>query len=151
MLNRFERFSYAITEISHCWHKIATEEMRKYGLKGTHAVYLVTLARYPEGITASRLGEITRRDKADVSRAVNALVDKGIIYREENDSKTYRAKLTLTEAGREAMLQVQKRVDVAVENGGRGLSEEMREQFYRGLEIIAANLQEICREGLPQE
>lgn len=151
MLNRFERFSYAITEISHCWHKIATEEMRKYGLKGTHAVYLVTLARYPEGITASRLGEITRRDKADVSRAVNALVDKGIIYREENDSKTYRAKLRLTEAGREAMLQVQKRVDVAVENGGRGLSEEMREQFYRGLEIIAANLQEICREGLPQE
>lgn len=151
MLNRFERFSYAITEISHCWHKIATEEMRQYGLKGTHAVYLVTLARYPEGITAARLGEITRRDKADVSRAVTTLLDKGIIHREENDNKAYRAKLTLTDAGREAMQHVQKRVDLAVENGGRGMSEELREQFYQGLEIIAANLQEICREGLPQE
>lgn len=151
MLNRFERFSYAITEISHCWHKIATEEMKQYGLKGTHAVYLVTLARYPEGITATQLGEITRRDKADVSRSVTALLDKGIIHREENDKKTYRAKLTLTDAGREAMRQVQKRVDIAVENGGRGMSEELRERFYQGLEIIAANLQEICREGLPQE
>lgn len=151
MLDRFERFSYAITEISHCWHRIATEEMRHYGLKGTHAVYLVTLARYPEGITAARLGEITRRDKADVSRAVTALLKKGIIHREENDSKTYRAKLTLTDEGRKAMQQVQKRIDVAVENGGRGMSEELRNQFYQGLEIIAGNLQEICKEGLPQD
>lgn len=151
MLDRFERFSYAITEISHCWHKIATEEMRQYGLKGAYAVYLITMARYPEGITAARLGEITRRDKADVSRAVNTLLEKGIIHREENDSKAYRAKLTLTDAGRTALAQVQGRVKVAVENGGRGMSEELREQFYQGLEIIAANLQEISREGLPQE
>ena len=151
MLDRFERFSYAMTEISHCWHKIATEEMRKYGLKGTHAVYLVTLARFPEGITAARLGEITRRDKADVSRSVTALVKKGIIHREENDSKTYRAKLTLTEAGKMAAEQVRERADLAVENGGRGMSDELRAQFYQGLEIIAGNLHEICRDGLPQD
>ena len=29
MVERFERFSYAISEISRCWHKIAGEEMQK--------------------------------------------------------------------------------------------------------------------------
>ena len=37
MIDRFERFSVAIAEISRCWHKLATEEMKKYGLKGSHA------------------------------------------------------------------------------------------------------------------
>ena len=47
MLHRFERFSLAITEISRYWHQIAGEELGKYGLKASHATYLVTLARFP--------------------------------------------------------------------------------------------------------
>lgn len=54
MIERFERFSYAIFEVSRCWHKIAAEEMEKYGLKGSHATYLTTLYRYSQGITAAR-------------------------------------------------------------------------------------------------
>ena len=46
--HRFERFSLAIFEISRCWHKLAADEMAKYGLKGPHAMYLVTIRRFPE-------------------------------------------------------------------------------------------------------
>ena len=52
MIDRFERFSFAISEVSRCWHKLAAEEMEKYGLKGSHAVYLTTLYRYPKGLTS---------------------------------------------------------------------------------------------------
>ena len=57
MVNRFERFSYAISEISRCWHRIAGEVMGQYGLSGSSSVYFTTLYRYPEGITAAQLAE----------------------------------------------------------------------------------------------
>ena len=31
MLNRFTKFSLLIAEIDRCWHKLAAEEMAKYG------------------------------------------------------------------------------------------------------------------------
>ena len=33
MLNRFARFSLAISEIDRCWHKLAAAEMAKQGLE----------------------------------------------------------------------------------------------------------------------
>ena len=99
MDHRFERFSLAIFEISRCWHKLAADEMAKYGLKGPHAMYLVTIRRFPEGVTSAQLSELCGRDKADVSRAVSLLEEKGMIYREGNLD---RALLKLTDKGREA-------------------------------------------------
>ena len=54
MLNRFERFSLAISEIYRYWHKIAADEMEKYGLKGPYAVYLTAMYRYKDGITSTQ-------------------------------------------------------------------------------------------------
>ena len=55
MVDRFERFSFAVFEISRYWHKITANEMEKYGLKGPHSVYLTAMYRYPDGITAPQL------------------------------------------------------------------------------------------------
>ena len=146
MVERFERFSYAIFEVSRCWHKIAADEMEKYGLKGSHATYLTTLYRFPEGITAAKLSELTGKDKADVSR-MTAIMEKSGLMTKEGSS--YRALLKLTATGCEAAEQVRGRASVAVENASRGLSDEHREIFYSALELIVTNLQNICEEGLP--
>jgi len=82
MIDRFERFSFAISEISHYWHKIATDEMGKYGLKGVHALYLTAMHRHPEGITSAQLCEECGKDKADVSRCVSLMEKKGLVIRE---------------------------------------------------------------------
>ena len=66
MVDRFERFSLAISEINRYWHRLTTQEMEPYGLKGAHCMYLLALARHPEGITAPRLCEACDKDKADV-------------------------------------------------------------------------------------
>ena len=97
MVERFERFSYAMFEISRCWHKLATEVMGQYELKGPYAIYLVTLLRSKEPLTAARLTEICARDKADVSRALADMEKRGMILRQGTQ---YRAVLTLTEKGR---------------------------------------------------
>lgn len=151
MKSRFERFSYAISEINKCWHKIASDEMAKYGLKGPYAVYLTAMLRHPEGLTAVRLGEICARDKSDVSRAIAEMEAKGMILRSVDKGRAYRARLTLTELGIEAAEHIERRAMLAVESGGRGLGEQRREMLYEALELIVENLHDVCERGLGEE
>lgn len=149
MIERFERFSHAIAEVSHSWHKIAADEMEKYGLKGPHAVYLTALYHCPEGITAAKLSELSGKDKADVSRMVYILEKKEMVRREATGENLYRARIVLTEQGREAAEHVRARAAIAVEHGSGGVSDAEREVFYRVLETIAGNLNSLSRDGLP--
>ena len=151
MINRFERFSYAISEISRHWHKLAAEEMEKHGLKGPHCVYLLTMYRYPQGITATKLCEECGKDKADVSRMMAIMEQKGLVTRQSIHQNLYRGTFCLTESGRAAAEHVRTRASLAVELAGRDLSEENRKIFYDALELITANLRMLSRQGLPGE
>ena len=149
MIDRFERFSLAISEISRYWHKIAADELEKYGLKGPYAVYFTTLYRYPEGMASVRLSELCARDKSDVSRAISAMEKMELAVKDGVGGNFYRARVRLTEKGREVAKQINDRAHLAVEMGGNGLNDEQRENLYDALEIIMNNLQEISRDGLP--
>ena len=98
MENRFEHFSLDIFNISRYWNKIATDEMKKYSLRGTHALYLLMLDGYEGEITAARLADLCQRDKADVSRALADFQKKGIL--EPYSGPRYRATPKLTPLGR---------------------------------------------------
>lgn len=151
MVDRFERFSFAISEISRYWHKLTTGEMEHYGLKGSHSVYLLTMARYPEGITAPRLCALCGKDKSDVSRMMSIMEKKGLVTKESVHQNLYGGSFKLTDAGREAAEHVRRRASLAVEIAGRDLSPEERESFYTALESIVANLRILSQEGLPSE
>lgn len=148
MVDRFQRFSLSLFEISRCWHKLAAEEMAKYGLKGPYAIYLVVLQHNPEGLTAARLCELCGRDKADVSRCLSDMLKKGLVYREGGNS--YRAKVRLTQLGAEAAGHVCSRATVAVELAGKDISGEERTIFYHALSSITENLRSLSRQGLPE-
>ena len=151
MIERFERFSLAIFEISRYWHKLAAEEMAAYGLKGAHAIYLTAMYRCGEGVTGPQLCELCGRDKSDVSRTIAILQEKGFVTKEGVNQRLYRGLLKLTEQGRAAAEQITRRASLAVELAGGDLSEEARSYFYKALDSITAHLREISREGLPQE
>ncbi len=150
MVERFARFSLAISEISRCWHKLAAEEMAAYGLRGAHAIYLTTMYRCGGGVTGPQLCELCGRDKSDVSRTVATLQEKGFVTKEGVNQSLYRGLLKLTAQGRAAAEQVCERAALAVELAGGDLKEEERECFYRALESITGRLREISREGLPK-
>jgi len=150
MVNRFERFSFAISLIHRFWHKIASDEMTQLGLKGPHVVYLVALKRFPEGVTAAELSEMCGRDKSDVSRAIAAMEEKGLVTKQGIKQNLYRARLTLTTEGKKAAANIRKSAGLAVEMGGKGLSEHERKIFYDSLELIASNLSKISKDGLPE-
>jgi len=149
MLSRFERFSFAVSELYRGIHRITTEEMKVYGLKGAHALYLLALYRNGDGITAARVAEYCSRNKADVSRAMAALEKKGLIIREDVGGNHYRALLKLTEEGKRAAMHLDERARLAVDIGGRGISDAERTQLYQMLELIVKNLQELSEDGIP--
>ena len=150
MIERFERFSVAISEISRHWHKIAAEEMEKYGLKGAHSMYLTTIFRYPEGITATQLCELCGKDKSDVSRMMSIMEKKGLVVKEGVHQNMYRGVFKLTEEGKAAAEYVRRRASLAVDIAGQQLSEEKRAVMYEALELIAGKLSELSRDGLPE-
>ncbi|MBQ8538544.1 MAG: hypothetical protein IJ433_02720 [Ruminococcus sp.] len=149
MIERFEKFSYVIFEITRYWHKLASDEMAKYELKGPHATYLTTLYRFKDGITAPQLSELCGKDKADVSRMMSIMEQKGLVIKESVGKNMYRGLLKLTDEGRTAAEHVRERAALAVELSSKGLSDEDRETFYNALEIISTNMKALCEDGLP--
>lgn len=149
MLNRFEQFTSAISALCRDVQKIERDEMEKQGLRGAFAQYLLAISRYPEGITASALCEVCDKDKAAVSRIIGEMESRGLLKKINDGTSQYRAKLSLTPAGEEAAAFVRERASIAVELAGSGLSDEDRKAFYKALELISANLQEICQKGIP--
>lgn len=150
LIQRFEQFTYSINSIYRSIAKIERDEMEKLGFRGSYALYLATMARFPDGITSSLLCEICERDKAGISRAVAEMESCGLIIRSNSKNNAYRAKLTLTEKGRDIASLVQSKAIAAVSRAGQGMSDEDRKTFYACLDLIDSNLRDICRTGISQ-
>ncbi len=151
MLERFERFSYAMAEINKHWHKLVAEEMEKYGLKGAHCVYLLALSQNAEGLTTPQLCEICGKDKADASRMMRSLEEKGLATKKNGSQTRYGGTFVLTEEGMASASHIQERACRAVEYAGADLSDTQRDIFYTSLEAITARLKELSKDGIPTE
>ena len=149
MIDRFELFTTYIADIHRQIQKIERDEMVKYGVRGAYAQYLAAMSRHPEGVTSAQLCEICERDKAAISRAVADMEASGLVERRGATDSNYRALIRLTEEGQKLADIVFQRAQTAVEIAGHGLSDDERAVFYHALELIAANLQGICRDGIP--
>lgn len=148
MLDRYEQFSGVISGIHRRIQKLERDEMVKYGYKGAYAQYLVVLARYPEGLTATQLCDICDKDKAAVSRIAAEMEQKGLIVRQGSENG-YRARLALTEEGKKAADYVCGKVQFAVREVGSALPQEQRAAFYAALQGMATILETLSREGIP--
>ncbi len=151
MVDRFEKFILTISEINKYWHKIASDEMAKYGLKGPYVIYLVALSKNKEGLNAVQLSEICGRNKADVSRAMSDMASKGLVTKKSENNATYRARLMLTDEGLRAAEHICEITAKAVEFGGQGIDSEKRSLFYEILGVIAENLKELSEDGFDRE
>ncbi|MBR3971323.1 MAG: winged helix-turn-helix transcriptional regulator [Ruminococcus sp.] len=151
MVERYEKFSSAVSGISNCIQKIEAEVMNEYGLKGSCAQYLTAMRGSKDGITVSGLSEVCAKDKAAVSRAVAELEAKGFVERKGAGAGVYRVPVVLTDKGKSVAECVAKKASAAVEIAGKGLSDEERKIFYSVLDLIAINLLDISKKGLNEK
>lgn len=151
MIERFEQFTYSINGIYRYVLKIERDEMERYGYRASYALYLAVMSRFPEGLTAARLSELCDRDKAGISRIVSEMEENGLITRHSNKDNFYRARLTLTQKGRNVAQYVQEKAIAAVLQAGGDISDADRKVFYDCLSLIASNLKKISIEGLDRQ
>lgn len=140
MLNRFGAFVSGITACYKYIQRIKSMEMTELGLKGTHAMCLFYLHRHKEGLTAAQLCQLCGEDKAAISRTLAELEGKGYLHTQESSGKKYRAMLHLTQEGTAVANRIDYLIADWVSAGGKGLTDEEREEFYKALEHIALNL-----------
>lgn len=150
MQSRYEQFASSISSIYHSIQKIERNEMIRFGGKGIFAQYLAALQSYPEGLTAAQLSELCDRDKAAVSRAIAQMEEEGLVIRQSREENMYRALVLLTDVGQQAAAFVTHQAQSAVDAGGHGLNTVERDKLQKDLALIAANLEIISKEGIPQ-
>ncbi len=147
MYQRYERFSYCLTEISHHWHKLTADEMERHGLKKSHGTYILALANAPEGLTAPQLCQACGKDKSDVSRMMRLLEEKGVVSKICASQSGYGGAFVLTPAGTQIAGIIRSQASRAVEIAGRDLTPEQRDTFYAALESITANIRKMSEDG----
>ena len=145
MIERFENLTAGVSQIYKDIQRIKKHRMNSMGLKGTHVMCIHYLHLHPGGMTAAELSRACREDKAGISRILSDLESHGFIcYTTPPGTKKYRACAILTESGKEYAKKVDGLILNATLEGGRGITQEEREIFYRVLFLIAHNLERFC-------
>ena len=129
----FEIFPVYIADVLKKMHKMQAESLEDYSLSAIHAPYMTTLAAHAEGLTMAELSKILKLDKANTSRAMNELLDKG--FAEKAEDKKKKSVLRLTESGLAAAADG--RVDRIILTGGLAHSRYVTGYLTQKLSFIA--------------
>ena len=144
--NRFELFDVSMSLICKSIQKIKSEIMQSYGLKSSHVLFMVQLGEQEDGLTASELSRAGHMDKAQISRVVSELTDKGYITKCSGTGQKYRNKFKLTEAGRRIAKDLNNLIDKALEYVSGSIPKADLEVFYRTLFTISDKLFSLTEE-----
>ena len=141
---RFEEFSALISSVHGNIQKLKTRYTTQLDLKAVHVFWLYLLRTHPEGLSASELAAAGQSNRSLVSREIDELFDKGIIYTQDNGNKRrYGWKLMLTSKGKQ-LADVISAVVTDIQNSvSRNISEEDLICFYQTLRILANGFNEL--------
>ena len=149
---RFEEFSSLISNVHGNIQKLKARYTTQLGLKSVHVSWLYLLRAHPEGMSASELAAAVQSNRSLISREIDALFEKGVIYAQgSGDKRRYGWKLTLTSKG-EQLADVISAVAADVQDTvSRDISEEDLVTFYRTLKILATGFDELNQNNNIQE
>lgn len=150
MQDRFETFTMLINRINRNIRKIKNQEMAEYHLRSIHISCLYYLYGM-EGLTATELCERCEEDKATISRALDYLEKNGYLICESKTAKRYKSHLILTDLGREVGRKISDKMDGMLRKIGAGLTEAQRQEFYRCLQLISDDLDEVANAAAQQK
>jgi DNA-binding MarR family transcriptional regulator len=137
--NNFELFSTGVSYLIKSIQQLKSRKMAEYGLKGTTALCLCQILESETGLTAGELSDQGEIDKAQVSRCMAELGEKGFVFRNEKEGKQYRQKYCLTEKGMLAVADISHTSLGIREQICAGVEERDMEAFWRVLGQLCDN------------
>lgn len=143
--DRFEDFSNLIGSAMKSLQKIKNHGMEPYGLGSTHTLCLKRLNAAPNGLTRKELSLECEIDKAQISRLIGELSEKGYV-RDKSEKACYRNKIILTESGKQVAEEVELKVRKVLKYVSGEIQTEQIDSMYKTLEIICDNLKKAAEE-----
>jgi len=139
--DRLETFMAHVTGASRSITKLKARGMSSYNLGSTHTACLRVLFKSRNGMTRTQLAKKCELDKAQISRIINELEEKGYVS-ESAETTSYKRKITLTDEGTKITAEINQLVlDINDVVSGEIASEDI-ETFYRVFGTICANLKQ---------
>ena len=87
--------------------------LKEYNLSKLHLLYLMVLFENEEGMTLKELSEHLGFDKANTSRAISQLTDKGFVRKLSQGELAMKYKVELTPKGRDVAMIIWGQIDEA--------------------------------------
>ncbi len=137
--DRFEDFSNLISSAMKSLQKIKNHGMEPYGLGSTHTLCLKRLNSSPDGLTRKELALECEIDKAQISRLIAELSEKGYV-REKSETVGYKNKIILTESGKKVADEIEQKVRKVLAYVSGDIPSEQLDILYKTLETICENL-----------
>lgn len=120
-------------------NKLKEKGMAPYGLSSIHTRCIRSLYEFPAGLTRMQISKNCGVDKAQISRIIGELCEKGYVT-EISVKSGYKNKIELTEKGRVVAIQINELI-LKINNFVSGdIPEEKIQIFYEVFEQICENL-----------
>jgi DNA-binding MarR family transcriptional regulator len=144
--NHFEVFSTSIAQLIKAMQFLKSRKMAQYGLKGTTALCLCQILDSEGGLTAGELAELGEIDKAQVSRSMAELSEKGFVTRGDEENRRYKLKYQLTPKGRAAAEDITAAVRRVQDTVSKDISDADLNIFYSTLYKLCENFAALLEE-----
>ena len=137
--DRLDEFMTLVVGASRCVTKLKSRYMSKYGLGSTHTMCIRKLYASKSGLTRTQIADKCELDKAQVSRIIGELAQKGFVS-EGSDTSSYKRRVTLTDEGKKTAEEINDAVLRINTYVSQEIPEEDVETFYRVFDHIYKNL-----------
>lgn len=137
--DRLDKFMTLVVGASRSVTKLKGRYMSEYGLGSTHTMCIRKLFASEDGLTRTQLAEYCELDKAQVSRIINELTEKGCVT--EGSGKTnYKRRVMLTDEGKRIAMDINEKVLCINKFVSETLTKEEVASFYEIFGKICDNL-----------
>lgn len=149
--DRFEIFSSSVMRLVRSVQALKARKMAEYDLKGTNAICLCRVLESENGLTATELATVCEIDKAQISRSMGELMEKGFVLKEAAGEKRYKQKYCLTPMGRRAALDISRTFAEIEETVSQNISPSSLDHFYHTLYRLCDNFEALLRKYQPEK
>ena len=136
---RFEILSATMLRLVRAVQEIKAQKMGAYGLKGRSAAVLCRIFEQGGGMSATALVKACEVDKAQISRCLAELCEKGFVVREGTGEHRYKQNYVLTASGMAAAGDISRAFADIERTVSKNLSAHELEGFYRTLYRLCDN------------
>lgn len=134
-----DHLPYRLLLLARMIDRQSTRELQTFGLSLAEWRVLAFIC-VAGPASASKIGKFGEIDRAEISRAVGRLLQKGLVERRPDESHRKRFIISPTETGRGLFAQVREERRRFFRNMTEGLGQPEREVIDEGLETMALKL-----------